>query len=182
MKKCNEKAEIIVCVYSAYKPGIPGDRGPNGLKQYVGVAGVSSLDCRPEFFGVSRNILKEAGEIVIDKEVGSLDSPPYRKRITIQLPEGIHYGKFEFANCHMAGLYSDYNANDGMGPCVGVWCRQSVLFDDHDYEAAIDAAIASGIILYAPTKEGARAEIPVKVLETSHIYGNKFDDRIGDGK
>lgn len=172
-----ETATINVSIYSAYKPGIPGDRGPNGLKQYIGVAGVSGLDCRPEFFGVSRNIPKDVGEIVIDKEVGSLGSPPYRKRITIQLPANVHYGSFEFANCHMDGLYSDYSATDGMGPCVGVWCRQSILFDNHDYEAAIDAAIASGIILYAPTKDGARAEIPVRILEISHIFGNKFENQ-----
>lgn len=172
-----ETASIIVCIYSAYKPGIPGDRGPDGQKQYIGVAGVSDLDCRPEFFGVARNIPKDAGEIVIDRAVGDIGSPPYRKRITIELPTGVHCGSYEYANCHMNGLYSDYNASDGMGPCVGVWCRQSIVFDNGDYEAAIDAAIASGIVLYVPTKDGGRTETPVKVLKISHIFGNKFDNQ-----
>lgn len=165
-----ETASIIVSTYSAYRPGTPEDRGPDGLKQYIGVAGVSDLDCRPEFFGVTRNLPKDAGEIVIDHEVGGIGSPPYRKRVTIELPSNVHYGSYNYANCDMFGIYSDYEATDGMGPCVGVWCRKSIVFDDGDIELAIDTAITSGIILYVPTKDGGRAEIPVKVSDVSPIF------------
>lgn len=61
------------------------------------------------------------------------------------------------------------------GPCVGVWCRESVVFEDHNWEAAIDTAISSGIILYMPTKDGGRAEVPAKVLSVSQMFGDKFE-------
>lgn len=114
-KSIPETADIMVCIYSAFRPGIPGERGPKGLKQYIGVAGVSDLDCRPEFFGVQRNLPDGAKDVGIEHVVGGLGVPPYRKRVAIELPRNVHYGDFEFANLHFTGLYGDFSATDGMG-------------------------------------------------------------------
>ena len=170
-----EKASIFVCIYSAYKPGVAGSRGPDGLKQYVGVAGISGLSCRPEFYGLQRGLPSDSS-IMIDKAVGGLGSPPYRKCLTIELPNGVHYGDFRFANLDMRGLHSDFSARDGMGPCVGVWTREAVVFDgnqENAWEDAIDKAIASGIVLWVPTENGGRAEMPAKILSVSEILGDR---------
>lgn len=170
-----ETAEIIVSIYQAYKPGVPGKLGPEGLKTYIGLAGVSEISTRPEFFGLIRHLPANTGEIGIEHEVGGIGSAPWRKLVTISLPDHVHYGKFDFANCHMCGLYCDYKANDGMGPCVGAACAVTQIVKG-EWESAIDAAIDSGIVLSVPTERGGREDVRAKVISVSPIYGNTFPE------
>ena len=167
-----ETADIIVTIYQAYKPGVPGSQGPSGLPRYCGVAGVSNLNCRPEFFGVTRNLSESNKDVCIDKEIGGLGQPPYRKSVKIELPDHVHYGDFEMSGLAMRGLYSDFSATDGMGSFVGVWCRESVVFEDENREKAIDEAIKSGVVVYAPTENGKREEITVNIVSVSDIFAD----------
>lgn len=165
-----DTANVIVTIYSAYKPGMPNNRGPAGLPHYCGVAGVSEISCRPEFFGLQKSLSGYSEEIRLGNEVGGLGQPPCRKLVVIELPNHVHFGTFHFANLTMHGLYSDFSSEDGMGPCVGVWCREAVIFEGSDYETAIDEAIKSGIVVYVPTKDGKREEISAKIVSVSDIY------------
>ena len=90
----------------------------------------------------------------------------------IELPEGVQDGLFSFAHRGMTGLHSAHSTKDGMGPCVFVWCNTPAQVRDHDLEAAVDEAIASGLTFSVPQADGSRREVPAKVIAVSDFYGS----------
>ena len=113
---------------------------------------------------------KDAGWYA-EKEVGGLGCPPWRKLVTIELPDGVTYGKYNIGATTLTGLHSECNANDGMGSTVFVWSNLSAPAENGKWEAAIDAAIASGITLSVPVPGGNRIEIAAPVVSVSAMSG-----------
>lgn len=94
------------------------------------------------------------------------------KLVQIELPPDVAYGWWVWrgANLRSLGLYAQTDAGDGHGRTVYARVNAPTLVDTSadaaGYEAAIDAAIASGVTLSVPRK-GGRVDVPVKVLAVS---------------
>lgn len=153
-----EYYDILVSVYGASRPGAT----PHRPGECASFAGVSSLSTLPEGPTV-RHFLPEPGWTI-----GCEGSR--RKAVKIELPPRVHGGQYEFLHMHFLGLHTDYCPRDRMGPFVYVWCNVSAKQEGTDCEAAIDAAIASGITLSVPQIDGKRVEIPAKVVAVSDLY------------
>jgi hypothetical protein len=157
--------DIVVSIYSAHRP-----TQTKGINEYGGFAGVSyaQSNCGAT---VTAHI-QEPGWILDSEGPWQIGSPPCRKLVRIGLPDGVNCGPYSIANVDRDGLYSDYSARDGMGSAVHAMCAQSVKVDDDDIEAAIDAAIASGILLSVPQQDGTRELIQAEILDISPIYSH----------
>lgn len=156
---------IIVTVYTATRPG----KTPNAPGKSTVFAGVSESSTRPEGPGVWRQIQKDGWSLLAEC---TQEKTPYRKLVRIELPEDVQDGPFSFAHRGMTGLHSAYSTKDGMGSCVFVWCNTPAQVRDHDLEAAVDEAIASGLTFSVPQADGSRRELPAKVIAVSDFYGN----------
>lgn len=94
------------------------------------------------------------------------------KLVQIELPPDVAYGWWFWrgANLRSLSLYAQADAGDGAGRTVYARVNAPTLVDTSadsaGYEAAIDAAIASGVTLSVPRK-GGRVDVPVKVLAVS---------------
>ncbi len=94
------------------------------------------------------------------------------KLVQIELPTDVAYGWWVWrgANLRSLGLYAQADAGDGAGRTVYARVNAPTLVDTSadaaGYEAAINAAIASGVTLSVPRK-GGRVDVPVKVLAVS---------------
>ena len=161
--------DIVVTIYQAYIPGDLSKFGPERHKTNGGFAGVSLLSIRPEGVTIADKV---PDGWQIDHEIGGLGVPPYRKRVRIKLPDGVHYGDYRVGSTTLTGLYADNQAADGMGSSVYVYCKDAPKANEGDYNGAIDAAIASGIMLSIPDKGSARREIQAEVVAVSDLYGD----------
>lgn len=86
---------------------------------------------------------------------------PYRKTITIKLPDYIQDTPF--------GLRSDYTAQDGNADIVFIYCKP--VKATNGFESAIDAAINT-LIVTAPTDNNKREKIPFKIISVSESHGD----------
>lgn len=161
--------DIVVTIYQAYTPGDLSKFGPERHKTYGGFAGVSLLSSRPEGVTIADKV---PDGWQIDHEIGGLGVPPYRKRVKIKLPYGVHYGDYSVNAVTLTGLYADHQAADGMGRSVYVYCNDAPKANEGDYNGAIDEAIASGIMLSIPSKDGDRREMQAEVVAVSDLYGD----------
>ena len=167
------KSDIIVTIYSARIRGEERKAGFGNADRHGAFAGVSMVSTRPEGNKTVADRIADGLPWCDFREIGGLGTSPHRKIVEIELPDGVSYGPFDFAKNHMYGLHAEHCAADGMGPCVYAYCNISAPVVNGDFEKAIDAAISSGILLSVPQEDGTRAEIPVKVLSVSPIYGDK---------
>lgn len=158
-------ANIIVTVYTATRPG----KTPHAPGESTVFAGVSESSTRPEGPGVWRQIKKDGWSLFAEC---TQQEAPYRKLVRVELPEGVQEGPFSFAHRSMTGLHSAHSTKDGMGPCVFVWCNTPAQVREHNLEAAVDEAIASGLTFSVPQADGGRKDIPAKVIAVSDFYGS----------
>lgn len=84
---------------------------------------------------------------------------PYRKAVTVELPEYIHDTP--------QGLRSDYSATDGNSNMVFAECSAVRVTDS--IETAIDAAIKT-LALSAPTASGKRESIHAQIVTVSPLF------------
>lgn len=160
-------AEIIVSIHSVCKDGDPTKSGPEKFPEYASAAGVSLSSTRPEGVTVDDQLL---GNWRYDKELGGVGFPPCRKRVEIQLPDGVSFGPYQIANCEITGLHGEHAAKDGMGKAVYCYCKDAWIIQNETFEQAIDRAIASGIVLSIPDQDGKRNEVGANVIAISGIY------------
>ncbi len=142
--------------------GLAHDKG-DGRHDYKSMAAVSGVDS-----SMDKIKLPDGYGIV---SVGRwLDKTQPCKRVQIELPEDVSYGWWRWiGQPHMRdlGLYAPTEAPDGQGRRVYVRVNVPTVYPtDGDDEAAIDAAIASGVTLSVP-RNGKRVDVPVKVLDVS---------------
>lgn len=120
-----------------------------------------------------------------DRQVGRLGWSTYggpiaSRRVLIEIPESVHYGRCNFGGYHSTGMeyYGDYDAHDGNLCLVPVTVGKPASLREHgeNLEAAFDAAIDSGIFFSIPNEDGGRH------TERAHIYkvGEVMDKAHGD--
>lgn len=120
-----------------------------------------------------------------DRQVGRLGWSTYGgsialRRVLIEIPEGVHYGRCNFGGYHSTGLefYGDYDAHDGNLCLVPVTVGKPASLREHgeNLEAAFDSAIASGIFFSIPKEGGGRR------TERAHVYkiGEVMDTAHGE--
>lgn len=147
---------ITVTVY-----GIACPKG-DGRNDYKSMAAVSSVDTPPDKIQCPQGW-------GIENSGRWLDETP-RKLVQIELPDDVSYGWWRWIGYpHMRdlGLYAQTEAPDGQGRHVYARVNVPTVYPtDGDDEAAIDAAIASGVTLSVP-RNGKRVDVPVKVLSIS---------------
>lgn len=161
--------DIIISIYSCRKAGNKTKRGPESPDAYGGAAGVSMLSTRPEGAYTLGAMLPD-GWIADGEATGSA----YRKRVTIELPEGVEYGPYNVGTAVLTGLHSTrHSSTDGMRQTVYVYTKEARLMDDGETrEDAIDRAIRSGIMLSIPTSSGDRKSVEAQVLSVSALFGD----------
>lgn len=122
------------------------------------------------------------GEYVLWERLGSGKewkiscSLPWRKKVKIELPVGVHEGLYKISGLERYGLYSDYVAKDGMGPTVFVYTKKAAPeMGENNMWKAINEAINGGVFLSIPQEDGSRKEVQAKVIAVSGE--NKFPDR-----
>ena len=105
MSNNNYTPEIVINAIIAHK----GDK-----QVCFGVVSSVSNNVSSNIGGV--DIITKNGYTGVYEPVGV----PYRKAVTIELPEGVHYGYYAPApNCsHCIGYYADYKSKDGNGCMV----------------------------------------------------------------
>ena len=119
------------------------------------------------------------------RQVGTLGWSTYGgsialRRVLIEIPEGVHYGRCNFGGDHSTGVenYGDYDAHDGNLCLVPVTVGKPASLREHgeNLEAAFDSAIDSGIFFSIPNEDGGRH------TERAHIYkvGEIMDKAHGD--
>lgn len=109
------------------------------------------------FVGVSETRGKAIRDWVQSDGWKEVAKNPERWRVTIELPEGVHNGRFRVANIDLYGLYGDESARDGMGRVVyasipPVKCKLIVhdTYATPDIESAVKEATKDGITLHLP--------------------------------
>lgn len=121
-----------------------------------------------------------------DRQVGRLGWSTYGgsialRRVLIEIPEGVHYGRCNFGGYHSTGLefYGDYDAHDGNLCLVPVTVGKPASLREHgeNFEAAFQSAIDSGIFFSIPKEGGGRR------TERAHVYkiGEVMDQAHGEG-
>lgn len=174
MSNNNYIPEIVINAVIAHK----------GNKQVCfGVVSSVSNNTGSDIGGV--DIITKNGYAGVYEPVGV----PYRKAVTIELPEGVHYGYYvPVPRCsHHIGYYADYKSKDGNGCMVYVSCNPQLgdtvskpaapdsiaTIPEHDYSSAIDRTIAAGLTMSVPQPDGSRKIVPVKVLAVTELYGDR---------
>lgn len=120
-----------------------------------------------------------------DRQVGKLGWDTYGsyialRRVLIEVPAGVHYGRCNFGGYHSTGLeyYGDYDAHDGNLCLVPVTVGKPASLREHgeNLESAFQSAIDSGIFFSIPNEGGGRH------TERSHVYkvGEVMDKAHGD--
>lgn len=161
MSNNNYTPEIVINAIIAHK----GDK-----QVCFGVVSSVSNNVSSNIGGV--DIITKNGYTGVYEPVGV----PYRKAVTIELPEGVHYGYYAPApNCsHCIGYYADYKSKDGNGCMVYISCNPQqgdtiskpaapgsiATIPEHDYSSAIDRTIAAGLTMSVPQPDGSRKNRP----------------------
>lgn len=120
-----------------------------------------------------------------DRQVGKLGWDTYGsyialRRVLIEVPAGVHYGRCNFGGYHSTGLeyYGDYDAHDGNLCLVPVTVGKPANLREHgeNLESAFQSAIDSGIFFSIPNEGGGRH------TERAHVYkvGEVMDKAHGD--
>lgn len=120
-----------------------------------------------------------------DRQVGKLGWDTYGsyialRRVLIEVPAGVHYGRCNFGGYHSTGLeyYGDYDAHDGNLCLVPVTVGKPASLREHgeNLESAFQSAIDSGIFFSIPNEGGGRH------TERAHVYkvGEVMDKAHGD--
>lgn len=120
-----------------------------------------------------------------DRQVGKLGWDTYGsyialRRVLIEVPAGVHYGRCNFGRYHSTGLeyYGDYDAHDGNLCLVPVTVGKPASLREHgeNLESAFQSAIDSGIFFSIPNEGGGRH------TERAHVYkvGEVMDKAHGD--
>ena len=120
-----------------------------------------------------------------DRQVGKLGWDTYGsyialRRVLIEVPAGVHYGRCNFGGYHSTGLeyYGDYDAHDGNLCLVPVTVGKPASLREHgeNLESAFQSAIDSGIFFSIPNEGGGRH------TERAYVYkvGEVMDKAHGD--
>lgn len=126
------------------------------------------------------------GDVQSGWQVGRLGWSTYGsyvalRRVLIEVPEGVHYGRCNFGGYRSTGLeyYGDYDAHDGNLCLVPVTVGTPASLREHgeNFEAAFQSAIDSGIFFSIPKEGGGRR------VERAHVYkvGEVMDTAHGEG-
>lgn len=148
--------QILVSIFSAEQPK-SSSHEPSAIRNFAAVSELSD-----SFLGGSSRQLFDLGLSTFSQEL------PIRKTVEIELPEDVADGEFSIANTKHNGLHSDFYRTDGNGSAVYISCGAPALVNGYDYDTAIDQAIASGIYLSVPRKNG-RESVRAKVVRIGEL-------------